>query len=298
MKYAITVDIGGTNTRVALIDETYTILERSAFSTDAHDPRANVLMIKEVISSFHKDVVGIGVSCPGPLDLKKGVVLTPPNLPGWHGFELVQECEHLIGLRTVLENDANLACLGEAVVGAGKGERFVQYFTVSTGIGGGFVVDQQIFQGAHGFAQEVANVILLPEGPKVGGLQEGSLESICSGTAITKRAQNHGLNVTHAGEVNELAIGGNYRATKIMESAKEYMGNAVAMAYAFLDPDVVVLGGGVALKVDGFVEAVEVHARNKVYGVVRDLVKVRKAKLGDDSGLIGGGILALTLFGK
>lgn len=297
MKYAVTVDIGGTNTRVALINEEYKILERSAFPTDSNDPRANVSKIKEAISSFQKEIVGIGVSCPGPLDLINGVVLTPPNLPGWHNFELSKVMEEVIGVPTVLENDGNLACLGESIAGAGKGKRFIQYFTVSTGIGGGYVIDGEIYIGSHGLAQEVANVILEPKGPKVGRLQEGSLESLCSGTAITARAKSFGLNVEHAGDVNDLALAGNYYAQMIMNDAIEYLGNTVATVYGFLDPDLVVLGGGVALKVDGLVEAVENHAKNKVYDVVRDNVKVRKAELGDDSGLIGGGILALKRFG-
>lgn len=294
MKYAVTIDIGGTNTRVALIDATFKIQKRVVFPTNTYDPRENMSKIKEIIEGFDQKVVGIGVSCPGPLDLIHGVVLTPPNLKGWHHFELVKELNKLTGLHVTLENDANLACLAESTLGAGKGHKSVQFFTISTGLGAGFVLNGDIFQGTRGFAQEVANVIVLPKGPKVNDLQEGSLESVCSGTGIVERARKHGYEVEHAGEVYALSKQNDYHAMIIMDDAIEYMANAVASAYAFLDPDIVVLGGSVALKIEGYIEAIESRVKEKVYGVMKPHIKLRAAQLGDDSGLIGGGILAFN----
>lgn len=298
MKYAVGVDIGGTNTRVALLDDKYEVVERQSFSTDAKNPLVTIGKISEVVKSFNGDIVGIGVSCPGPLDLFGGTVLTPPNLIGWHGFELTKELSKLTGLNVYLENDANLAGLAEAHVGAGAGLPFVQYMTISTGIGGGYVANGEIYIGARGFAQEIANIILIPKGPKLNDLMEGSLEAICSGTAITHRANLKGLNVAHAGEVNELALAGNNDAAEIIDEAKEYLANAIATIYGFLDPNIVVLGGGVALKIDGFVRDVEKRVRSKVYAIQSENIKVVKATLGDDNGLIGGGILAFTKFKK
>ena len=294
MKYTVGVDIGGTNTRVALINDRYEVVERESFSTDAVNPLVTVEKISEVVKSFNGDVVGIGVSCPGPLDLYEGVVLTPPNLSGWHGFEVTKEINRLTELDVYLENDANLAGLAEATIGAGSGLPFVQYMTISTGLGGGFVINGEIYIGARGFAQEIANVILVPDGPVLNDLMPGSLEALCSGTAITHRANLKGLDVTHAGEVNDLALQGNVDAQEIMEDAKEYLANAIASAYGFLDPSIVVLGGGVALKIDGFVEDVERRVKTKVFSVQTENIKVVKATLGDDNGLLGGGILAFT----
>ncbi len=116
-----------------------------------------------------------------------GLFLTPPNLPGWHNFELTKELEKITGISVQLENDANLAGLAETVIGAGKGKKIVEFLTISTGVGAGLCIDGQIYRGAKGFAQEVANCILWKNGPSQGDLKKGSIESIASGTAITKR---------------------------------------------------------------------------------------------------------------
>lgn len=292
MKYALSIDIGGTNTRVSLITDKYEVKAFESFRTDPKDPMVTLNKINDVIKTFEVETVGIGVSCPGPLDLKSGVILSPPNLPGWHGFNLVKELTELTKIKTTLENDANLAGLAEAVIGAGKDVNYVQYLTISTGLGGGFVVNKEIYQGARGFAQEIANVILQPGGFFVGDLKPGSLESLSSGTGIVARATEAGIAVDHAGEVNDLALSGNKTCQEIMFDAKNYLANAIAMIYAVLDPEIVVLGGSVALKIDGFVEEVETMVKEKVYDVVAKNVKLTKAALGEDNGILGGAILA------
>ena len=290
--YSIGVDIGGTQTRVALVDSMGRVIKRDAFVTYEHDPIKNLNEIKDMIESFDVEVAGVGVSCPGPLDLKKGIVLTPPNLPGWHNFHLKEESERIMKLPVFVENDANLAGFAEALKGAGKDLEVVQYLTISTGIGGGLVMNGQIYQGVNGFAQELANSILWKDGPQQSFLKKGSLESICSGTAVTKRAVELGFEVEHAGQVNDLAVAGNNEAIQIMDDAKEYLANMIGIIIAILDPSIVVLGGGLALKIDGFVEDVEKRVIDKVFDVQKENVKIVKAELGDDNGLIGGALLA------
>ena len=189
MKYAVGIDVGGTNTRVALINEKYEIKERVQFGSDPKNPIKTLNQINDVIKGFGEKIEGIGISCPGPLDLINGIILTPPNLPGWHNFELTKELEKITGISVQLENDANLAGLAETVIGAGKGKKIVEFLTISTGVGAGLCIDGQIYRGANGFAQEVANCILWKNGPSQGDLKKGSIESIASGTAITKRAK-------------------------------------------------------------------------------------------------------------
>lgn len=295
MKYSVAIDIGGTNTRVALADEELNIIERKQFATDSENPDVTLGKIAEVIKSFDCDIVGAGMSCPGPLDLINGKILTPPNLKGqWHNLKVAEELSKLINKPVYLENDANLAGLAEAVVGEGKDYNYVQFFTVSTGLGAGFVINKEIYHGAHGFGNEVANCVMMKDGPSHGSIIPGGIEAISSGTAITSRAVKAGLDVKHAGEVNDLAKAGNEVAKQIMNDAKEYLANFIGVVYGYADPEIVILGGSVALKIDGFVEEVEALAKERVYEIMKPYVKVRKSTLNEDSGLIGAAYLAFS----
>lgn len=295
MKYSVAIDIGGTNTRVALADEELNIIKRKQFATDSENPDVTLGKIAEVIKSFDCDIVGAGMSCPGPLDLINGKILTPPNLKGqWHNLKVAEELSKLINKPVYLENDANLAGLAEAVVGEGKDYNYVQFFTVSTGLGAGFVINKEIYHGAHGFGNEVANCVMMKDGPSHGSIIPGGIEAISSGTAITSRAVKAGLDVKHAGEVNDLAKAGNEVAKQIMDDAKEYLANFIGIVYGYADPEIVILGGSVALKIDGFVEEVEALAKERVYEIMKPYVKVRKSTLNEDSGLIGAAYLAFS----
>ena len=295
MKYSVAIDIGGTNTRVALADEELNIIERKQFATDSENPDVTLGKIAEVIKSFDCDIVGAGMSCPGPLDLINGKILTPPNLKGqWHNLKVAEELSKLINKPVYLENDANLAGLAEAVVGEGKDYNYVQFFTVSTGLGAGFVINKEIYHGAHGFGNEVANCVMMKDGPSHGSIIPGGIEAISSGTAITSRAVKAGHDVKHAGEVNDLAKAGNEVAKQIMDDAKEYLANFIGVVYGYADPEIVILGGSVALKIDGFVEEVEALAKERVYEIMKPYVKVRKSTLNEDSGLIGAAYLAFS----
>ena len=235
------------------------------------------------------------MSCPGPLDLINGKILTPPNLKGqWHNLKVAEELSKLINKPVYLENDANLAGLAEAVVGEGKDYNYVQFFTVWTGLGAGFVINKEIYHGAHGFGNEVANCVMMKDGPSHGSIIPGGIEAISSGTAITSRAVKAGLDVKHAGEVNDLAKAGNEVAKQIMDDAKEYLANFIGVVYGYADPEIVILGGSVALKIDGFVEEVEALAKERVYEIMKPYVKVRKSTLNEDSGLIGAAYLAFS----
>ena len=295
MKYSVAIDIGGTNTRVALADEELNIIERKQFATDSENPDVTLGKIAEVIKSFDCDIVGAGMSCPGPLDLINGKILTPPNLKGqWHNLKVAEELSKLINKPVYLENDANLAGLAEAVVGEGKDYNYVQFFTVSTGLGAGFVINKEIYHGAHGFGNEVANCVMMKDGPSHGSIIPGGIEAISSGTAITSRAVKAGLDVKHAGEVNDLAKAGNEVAKQIVDDAKEYLANFIGVVYGYADPEIVILGGSVALKIDGIVEEVEALAKERVYEIMKPYVKVRKSTLNEDSGLIGAAYLAFS----
>ncbi len=295
MKYAVGVDIGGTNSRIALVDEGMNIVERTQFRTDAHDPIPTIVRLSEALKEMagDREIVGMGVSCPGPLDLINGKVLNTPNLHDtWQNFPIAGEIQKVTGIPTYLENDANLAALAEAVVGEGRDCRYVQFLTISTGLGSGQVIDHKIYQGAHGYGHEVAYAPLWRNGPQHGKIYPGGVEAICSGTAITERAKKAGLDVQHAGEVNDLAKQGNAAAMEIMDDAKEYLANFISILIAITDPEIVILGGSVALKIPGFVQEVEDRVREIVLDELKPYVKVRPSTLNEDSGLLGAACLA------
>lgn len=295
MKYAVGVDIGGTNSRIALVDENMSIVERTQFRTDAHDPIPTIVRLSEALKDMagDKELVGMGVSCPGPLDLINGKVLNTPNLhDSWQDFPIAGEIEKVTGIPTYLENDANLAALAEAVVGEGRDYNYVQFLTISTGLGSGQVINHKIYQGAHGYGHEVAYAPLWRNGPQHGKIYPGGVEAICSGTAITERAKKAGLDVQHAGEVNDIARQGNEAAMEIIDDAKEYLANFIAILIAITDPEIVILGGSVALKIPGFVQEVEDRVKEKVLTELKPYVKVRPSTLNEDSGLLGAACLA------
>ena len=292
MKYAAAIDIGGTNTRIAIVSQDYSITQRIQFPTDANNPYATMDRIVEVLSSYGHAFSGIGLSCPGPLDLKSQKILTPPNLHGeWHHLEIAHLLQQKTNVPVYLDNDANLAGYAEAIIGEGKDMNIVQFFTISTGFGAGLVINREIVHGSHGFANEVANTIVMPDGPSHGDIVPGGIEAVCSGTAIETRARKAGLDVHHAGEVNDLALAGNEHASKIMLDAKVCLANYLAGVQAYIDPDIIILGGSVAMKINGFVEEVEAMVKDKVYPVTRSFVNIRKSTLGEDGGLLGAACL-------
>ena len=292
MNYAIAIDIGGSNTRVALVSENYEIIKREQFKTDINSPEKTIQEIKRIIESFNTKAQGIGLSCPGPLDLLNGAILVTTNLnEPWYNYPISKALKEATGLEVYLENDANLATLAESVIGQGKDYRYVQFLTVSTGLGSGLVIDKKIYIGAHGFAHEIAHLPVWRNGPSHGMIKPGGIEAISSGTAIEERARKAGLDVKHAGEVNDLALKGNAIAMEIMEDAKEYLANTIAIIYSFIDPEIVILGGSVALKIEGFVEDVERRVKTKVFDPLIPYVKVVKTDLNEDSGLLGGACL-------
>ncbi|MGL6248329.1 MAG: ROK family protein, partial [Culicoidibacterales bacterium] len=229
-------------------------------------------------------------------DLKNGMVLNPPNLPGWHNFALTAELSHATNRPVVLENDANLATFAEATVGAGKDHNVVQFITLSTGVGSGLVVDGVIFQGARGFAQEVANCLVDETCSVPGSTLEGSVERICSGTGIHKLAVQQGLQVNSTAHVFECAKQGDQAAQRVLEYVETKLANFIASIQGIIDPSVIVIGGSVALHNPDFIERIQAKVKVKVYPNLAEYVNIVIAECGDDAGVMGAGLLAHQQF--
>lgn len=290
MSVRVGIDIGGTQLRVAALDEKSHILRRESFSNDHNvGPRENLRRLADAIEGWGLEYEGIGIGCPGPLDFAGGQILNPPNLPGWEGFPVAEFFRERCGHRCLLNNDANVAGLAEARVGAGRGFASVVYMTVSTGVGAAYVADGQIVGGAHSLATEVFNMIVCDAPSARLGMNPGALEDQSSGTAIARMAsQRMGRDVA-APEVFALADGGDAVALAVLEHAAECLARGVNNINAVVDPDVFVFGGSVALKNPGFMDLV--FQKAKRYVLDPDSLLFREATCGGDAGLVGAALL-------
>lgn len=249
------------------------------------------------------DVAAIGLGSPGPLDPHTGYLLAPPNNPEWHNFPLTPSVEKHFGVKTFLDNDANLAGLGEYRYGVGKGHHHVLYITVSTGIGAGVITDDRLLQGYHGLAAELGHSIVDPDGPPCSCGFNGHLESFSSGPAIvkyvfgeleagTRSVLKRDANMT-ARDVAEAAQQGDELAIKAYQRSGTYLGIGVASFLHAFDPSIVIFGGGVSqvgrLLFDPFEESLKKRVFHPRY--LEGLV-ITTAQLGDDAGLLGARALA------
>ena len=259
-KYVIGVDLGGTKIYTALVDLEGNIIKEKTVETLAHEGEKAVMgrivdTIKYVIDGTDKNLIkSIGIGSPGPLDVKNGIIIENSNLP-FKNFAIVKTIKETYDLPTYLDNDANVATLGEFMFGAGKGSENMVFITASTGIGGGAVLNGKLFRGATGNALEVGHMTVSTEGPRCGCGNLGCAEALGSGTAIGKRAKEAVLsnvvtslknyeNVT-AKEVFKEAANGDRVAKNILNTSLTYLGIAVANTITNFDPEKVVVGGGV-----------------------------------------------------
>lgn len=310
-KYVIGIDLGGTKINGALADLEGRIISQNVISTNASEGETKVLnRIFEVIEKVLTDaniaignIKAIGIGSPGPLDTKKGIIISTPNIP-FDNFELVKPIKEKFNVPTYLDNDANVAAIGEHIFGAGKGTENMVFVTVSTGVGGGAIINGKIYRGNNCNALEVGHTTLEKDGPRCNCGNYGCVEALASGTAIAKRANEavergeetslRNYKKLTSYEVFEEAKKGDKIATEILDSCLNYLGICVANIIAIFDPEMVIIGGGVS------------HGGNIVFDKVNQVVKERcfesmsnsclivPAGLGTDSGVIGAIALAIT----
>ncbi|MCS7172918.1 MAG: ROK family protein [Armatimonadetes bacterium] len=302
-----TVDLGATNLRVGLVDSTGELVATLRVRTPQEGPKAVVEAIARLVEELRPRTremprrMGVGV--PGPLSVTEGIVHAPPNLPGWQEVPLRALLEERLGLAVTLENDANAAAVGEWWRGAARGARHVLYITWSTGIGGGLIVDGRIYRGASDTAGEIGHVTVDPLGPLCPCGRRGHLEGIAGGRAIARaarealaRGEPSGLAAVEeitAREVAEAARGGDPLARRVLERASWMMGLAVGSMLNLLNPEVVVIGGGVARSWD-LVEGPLVRAaREAAFEAPFRAARILAAALGEGAGLLGAAYVAL-----
>ncbi|BBN93395.1 glucokinase [Deinococcus grandis] len=238
----------------------------------------------------HPDARLIGVGIPGPLNADRTRVKFAPNIYGFTDVPMVDGLRDRLGQRVVLENDAKAAALAEAHLGAARGAESSIYVTVSTGIGSGIVLNGRIWRGRHGIAGEIGHITALPGGPVSGAGLDGALEAVASGTAIARDASFALNRDVSTAEAFQLAQQGHPAARRVVGQALRYIGIALADLQKTIDPEVFVIGGGVASVGDYFFHGVQAAADEYAQGFAP--VTIRRAQLAGNAGVIGAALAA------
>lgn len=259
MAYYIGIDIGGTKCAVTLASGSgENILSKTRFLTEAS--RGPGAVVSDIISAVNaavrsaglapSDIRAAGISCGGPLDSRKGLILGPPNLPGWDRVPVVSLIEEGCGIKTFLQNDANACALAEWKFGAGRGCRNMIFLTFGTGMGAGLILDGRLYAGANDMAGEVGHIRLAPDGPEGYG-KRGSFEGFCSGGGIARYAlelarRSGEISVSDvprdAKSLAEAAENGDAFAIKVWSDCGERLGQALAVLVDILNPELIVIG--------------------------------------------------------
>ncbi|HKV43648.1 MAG TPA: ROK family protein [bacterium] len=308
---ALAVDLGGTKLLVGIVDRDGRVLARQRIATPQGGPDAVARAIGDLARALSgangmAGTSGVGVAVPGPTDHDHGVIYDPPNLTGWgQQTAFGPILARTLGTPVFVENDANAAALGEAWVGAGQGVRDLIYITVSTGIGGGVILDGQLHRGADGTAGEFGHVIVEPQGPQCHCGNRGCLEALASGTAIARQAREavargarstlqnlaaHPEEIT-AQSVADAALGGDPLAADLYRRAGTYVGTFLGNLLAILNPAMIIVGGGVSKTGDLLFQPLRAAIAARVYPKPALHVTVVPADLGDDVGIIGAAAL-------
>ena len=321
-RYSIGVDLGGTNLRVAAVDESGKLMEKISTSTrvslgrdEVLDERCRIIQTLATRFNTHGGLAGVGIGVPGIIEMESGMLRESPNLPGWANYPVQQEIERRLGTSITLENDANAAAFGEHWLGAGQNVDSLCLLTLGTGVGGGIVLENKIWHGMTGMAGEAGHINVEPDGHPCGCGSHGCIEQYASATAI-KRAAMQAIATGKAPQLAQamksdpefsakaiynLAIQGDEPARQIFESAGRRLGIVLAGLVNLLNLPMYVIGGGVSSAWEAFSPAMlrEVQARSFVYAATnsdehaKHRTLITRALLGTDAGLFGAARLPL-----
>ena len=278
------IDLGGTQVRVALARSDGNVIASIKTKTPSlGTPQAMVDWAAAEIDRHRgrEKVRSITIAAPGPIDIKRGVLVNPPNLPGWRNVPLAAMLAQATGAKVHLANDADMAGLGEFHHGAGRGTRNMVYITWSTGIGGGLIIDGKLHRGGHGTAGEVGHMIIDPNGPLDACGQRGCLEAFIGGANIARETGHT------AAELFAAAAQGNRQARMMVERAARYMGFALISLTNVIDPEMFVIGGGVSRSWSMIEPTIVETLHSSPFIKPARRPRVRRARLGDRAGQIG-----------
>jgi len=315
-KFSIGVDLGGTNIVSAIVNYQGKIV--SSLKTPTLAEKGREPTIKRIIETIHKnivqssvapeDIIGIGIGAPGPLDVERGIINFAPNLPGWRDVPLKKILEDEFNIKVVLENDANAAAWGERCFGVGRGVDNLVCFTLGTGIGGGIIIDGKIYHGNNYGAAELGHMTVNKDGPRCNCGNYGCLEAYSSATGIKNRIKNRikegikskFLNFDNDDElleslrlklIFETARKGDKLTKGVVEEAISYLGIAIANIANILNPEMVVLVGGITNEGDKLLIPLRREVKKRAFYSNYKSLKIVIGKLGGNAGVLGAAAL-------
>lgn len=300
MKFALGIDIGGTKTAIGLISDTGQVQAKLSLPTDqAVSPEVMVDRIAEAVFGMlgeqnvkETELLGIGVGAPGPLNTKEGKIAEPPNLPSWWDFPVVSSLQRHFTVPIKLENDATAAALAEKWLGAAQDAEHFVFITISTGIGAGIYSHGRLITGATGNAGDVGHFVVDPsvEGTCVCG-QQGCWEYVASGTAIARQASALLGREVSSKEAFDLAAAGDAPMNELVERAFKNIGIGCVTLINTLDPEKLIIGGGVSQVGAPLFDAVRDYVSRYALNPSGRKTPIVPAALQQDAGLIGAAAL-------
>ncbi len=295
--WVIGIDLGATKIALGLINPSNQIVDRRRILTNAVDgPAQAVQRTVDAINELREallageTIAAVGICSPGPINHEAGLIVDPPNLPGWLNVPFQQMLAEASGLPVVLEHDAKAAALGEYHYGAGRGKRSMVYIVAGTGVGAAIIIDGQLYRGLHNFAGEVGGITINHDGPACpSGVRGCVQEYICGpGLARRYRALNPQAPTNVTGEqVATLAAQGDAPALQILTEAGEALGITVASMAMILDIELYVIGGSVVKAGDLLLEPARRAVPGFCFASVAANTRIEPVALGDDSPLLG-----------
>ncbi len=313
------IDLGGTNIKSGVVDDRGQALSSISLETEAeHGPEEGLEHLAEAGRRAVEasglgwdDVAAVGLGSPGTMDLEAGMLIDPPNLPGWENLPIRQHLGERLGKPTVLQNDANAAAFGEYWAGAGRNSRSLVLFTLGTGIGGGIIVEGRILEGRHSHGAECGHIIIQMEnGRRCSCGASGHLEAYASATALVKRAEEalglgevSALHEAMAADaltgraVSEAAAAGDALALRLMRETARYLAVGAVTLMHTIDPEIVLFAGGMIKAGPTFLEAIRADIRAMAFPIPAARTRVDYAELGGAAGFIGAAGCARMAFG-
>jgi len=304
----IVADVGGTHIRAACFQTQSpkpTTIKR-ILTQGQGSPHERLIKLIESLIPDDEEISAIAVAAPGPCEPIEGIIYEAPNIPGWTNLPLKKLIQEHFNIPVAIGNDANLAALGEWRYGAGIGHHHLVYITVSTGIGAGVIINDQLLLGYHGLAAELGHTTVIPDGPLCGCGKKGHLEAVTSGPAIArwveqelKRGVPSSLpmdKLITAKDVSLAATQGDKLSQDALARAGTYLGIAIADLLHVFNPSIVIIGGGVSRCGEAILSPIRAAMIDHVISPkYLDGLTVTACSLGDEVGLIGGLVLAQTL---